>query len=481
MKKLFLLLALMCLMFFSAHATIIYVNPNAPQGGDGTTWATAFSDLNIAVSNTDSEVVDSLFLATGTFYITGTLQFLYNNVVIKGGYDAVSNIQNGYTIIDGADTYQIFHLYALDSTSSMDHLILQNGNSNSGGAMSVLLSSFTISDVVFKDNFAFNNAGALYNYQTDDMTYKDVSFLNNHANGLGGAIYNQEAEVNLVGAFFNGNVANYGGGIYNHQSSSNIYNSVIVNNSANSSGGVIFNSWISQLRIENSTVYNNQAGSNGAVINNAHELDITIKNSVFYANAASSTEIISGPGTINSQSSNNAADDISGLFGSSLNLVDLSGSSEYLVFENSNNILGDDDIISDDDGLFPAFGSPLINAGLNNTVLVEDIVGNNRIADGLVDIGAYEYQGVVSSNEFDVDDIELCDVWTDNNGLVYLKNNASEIGSVTVYSSLGHLIFNTQICAGETIQLTSCLNSGLYVIEFLVNKNREINKVVVNY
>jgi len=92
-----LLLLLSLLSFSVVHADIIYVNANASAGGDGTSWETAYNDLQDALAVTISGRGDQVWIAQGTYYpidITNQAEFdrtatfyIKDQVALYGGSD----------------------------------------------------------------------------------------------------------------------------------------------------------------------------------------------------------------------------------------------------------------------------------------------------------------------------------------------------------------------------------------------------------
>ena len=56
------------MLCMSASAEIFYVNSNAAAGGDGTSWETAYNDLQDALAMTVSGRGDQVWIAQGTYH-----------------------------------------------------------------------------------------------------------------------------------------------------------------------------------------------------------------------------------------------------------------------------------------------------------------------------------------------------------------------------------------------------------------------------
>lgn len=206
------------------------------------------------------------------------------------------------------------------------------------------------------------------------------------SNGLtdfGGGIRN-DGTLNLINSTISGNSANdkVGGGILNNSGTLTLINSTLSSNSAVGEGGGIFNTSGGTVSLTNSTVSGNSAGTTGGGIFN--DGTVTITNSLI-ANSSSGGDCFnSGTGTINDDGHNLVED------GSCITPGD------------NGNLEGDPMLgaLADNGGstLTHALltGSPAIDAGGNDAASGLDYDQRGfpfeRIANGTVDIGAFEVQ-----------------------------------------------------------------------------------------
>ncbi len=202
------------------QADVIYVDQGASPGGDGQSWATALSDLQLALLNAD--VDDEIWVAEGLYLPsdpvdpsdvrTVTLQLktgvsLYGGFPTGGGDGTFEARDPGlYTSILSGDIG-----VANDRTDNAYHVV-----TGSGTDATTVLDGFTITD---------GNA--------DDST---VSIWRH-----GGGVFIENGHPTLESCRITGNSAySYGGGVYCDGSSSEISDCVICENEAYDGGGVYF-------------------------------------------------------------------------------------------------------------------------------------------------------------------------------------------------------------------------------------------------
>ena len=148
-----LIVAFLSVTFLSAQ-TIWYVNDDNAPGGDGTSWATAFNDLQTAImaANTDFST-QHIYVAMGTYKPTASMDrgvsfFISRPMKIYGGFPNTGNPTlaerdpiNFPTILSGDigipndnsdNSYHVVHLQGFfnKNTNSLDGLIIQDGNAN---------------------------------------------------------------------------------------------------------------------------------------------------------------------------------------------------------------------------------------------------------------------------------------------------------------------------------------------------------------
>ncbi|MBO7725235.1 MAG: hypothetical protein J6S40_02100, partial [Thermoguttaceae bacterium] len=269
-----------------------------------------------------------------------------------------------------------------------------------------------------------------------DNTVKLVSLkiTGGNTDEEGGGIWNENAELTIVNSVIYGNVAEMSGGGIESSSSLTIVNSVIYGNVAEVSGGGIESS--SSLTVINSTISGNSASgedSSGGGINSLG--DVTLTNTIVSFNYAVDHNNVYTPG--NSPVRTNSI----------VNDNDNGGSDEYIdpgfvvkpVFEAG--------VLTNAESLDLSLrtGSDAINAGTNGAVQTDtDIAGNPRIADGIVDIGAYEYR---KTNE------TPSTVVTTEQDIVDATDHLISLREAISYAAVGETVTFDASLAGKTIML----------------------------
>ncbi|MBN2137438.1 MAG: right-handed parallel beta-helix repeat-containing protein [Sedimentisphaerales bacterium] len=425
---------------------VIYVDDSAAGANNGSSWANAFTSLQnaLAVATSGYEVR----VAQGTYKPdygssvapgdrNATFQ-LKNGVVIKGGYAGVgqpvpnardiaqyptvlsgdlaaddgsdfeNNSENSYHVVTGTGTNATavidgctitagnadgsypanrgggINIEGTSSPTFLNCTIARNTAQSSGGGMIVssAYSSVTMKRCTFFGNRSGYSGGALYNYKGEDLLLTHCIFRENKAVN-GGALSNFLGSMTIQNCTFTGNTAGdfyggQGGALHHWGNNSGDYftlgncsvvgNSALGTDSAGQGGGLYVND--GTARIDNCIFWNNsdaEGADQSAQIHNAG-------GSSLIANCC--IQGFTGGGTANI------------------------GDDPLLVNDDGpDNIFG-----TEDDNLRLLAGSPCLDAGSNTAVpgyLTEDMDGSPRIANGTVDIGAYEgaAPGIITSTQ----------------------------------------------------------------------------------
>ncbi|RKY16086.1 MAG: hypothetical protein DRP63_06095 [Planctomycetota bacterium] len=263
-----------------------------------------------------------------------------------------------------------------------------NGNSADlyGGAIFCRDSSSpTIINCTFSDDSVRGTGGAIYCLNSSSPSITNCAFSGNSA-GAGGAIGCLDgSRPTITNCTFSGNSADWGGAISCDSSSPTLSNCAFNGNGTlKGHGGAIYCANSSSLTITNCTFSGNSA-DNGGAIDCYDSSSPTVNNCILWNNSAGSA-------------------------GNQIHIED-SGSSctlNYCCVDNTGyggqtgNITENNCIHSDPQFVDAANGdyhlkdtSPCIDRGNNTLVpsgVTTDLDGNPRIVNGIVDIGAYEYQ-----------------------------------------------------------------------------------------
>ncbi|MGA2093165.1 MAG: right-handed parallel beta-helix repeat-containing protein [Sedimentisphaerales bacterium] len=339
-----------------ATGQTIYVDANATGANNGTNWTDAYTGLQSAINNANSD--DEIWVTKGTYkpsYDYGLVAVppdsqsrlkhfrLKNGVAIYGGFSGIETIleqrdwQANKTILSGnigAPSNRCYHVFYhpngtnLDSSAILDGFTISDGNANgsqattsAGGGIYDCNNSPTITNCTFSNNSGYNGCG-MFNYIYSNPTVTNCTFSGNSANGImGGGMGNQQhSSPTVTNCTFNGNSVSGsgggGGGLCNIDYSSpkmrdcNFSNNW-VGNGMGCIGGGIADGNNSNPTITNCNFSNNWAGSGsgsrsgsgGGISNNTSSPTIT--NCTFSGNGAYNGDgggiynYYSGPNVIN--------------------------------------------------------------------------------------------------------------------------------------------------------------------------------------
>ena len=293
-----------------------------------------------------------------------------------------------------------------------------------GGGMHNRESSPTVTDCTFASNCVIDfSGGGMSNFQNSSPTVTNCTFVSNSAECDGGGMFNTNSSPTVTDCTFSENSATIGGGMSNVQSSNGKTSPTVANctfsgNTAPFGGGMY--NLNSSFTVTNCTFSGNTAVSGGGMLN--HRSSPTVTNCTFTGNTATQqgggmADFAFGQTSLPILSNcvlwNNSPDQIFDDMNAeaTVGFSDVQGG-----WPGTGNIDADPLFVDPDNGdlrLLP--GSPCIDAGHNNAIsdLTDtDLDGNPRFADDpnttdtgcgvpvIVDMGAYEYQGVPATVVF---------------------------------------------------------------------------------
>lgn len=256
------------------------------------TWETAASKLQDALAH--AALGDEVWVAKGTYYpdqgdqqTSGdrTASFpLQNGVAIYGGFVGgetnrlEADPSANETILSGdidqdalnqeEDSYHVVTAYSTDETAQLHGFTITAGNADdvgneeddtdkSGGGLYCDGASPTLTDCLFKANYAYRGGGGIFNNEASP-TLTNCSFQGNSTTFDGGAIENRSSSPALTNCAFQGNKAvEDGGAISNRESSPLLTNCTFQGNYASSEGGAIYNRESSAPKLTNCLIWNN--------------------------------------------------------------------------------------------------------------------------------------------------------------------------------------------------------------------------------
>jgi hypothetical protein len=371
---------------------------------------------------------DTVLVAPGTYFENIDFKGKAITVTSSGGPSA--------TIIDGGKVNQVVTLDSGEGTSSvLSGFTIQNGVSSFvGGGIYINRTSPTIRHNVIQNNLASDGGGGIGVYFASPLiegnTIRNNSQVSNVEGGGGGGIYLTgvvgTAAARIIGNVIENNTwpGSGGGIILNGAGAPLIENNIIALNSAewnpnsvsSQGGGIIAFNNTSPLIIQNLIAGNSatQGGGiymlvpGGVLVNNTivAEPGLTQGSAVwiggtdnqiqFFNNimagisVTATTSVVYCDGTYSPQPPSFINNDI---YSSG---TGLQGTCATENGQNGN-VSVDPRFVSLKGNFQLQPTSPVINAGTNSApnLPAEDLAGHPRISGGVVDMGAYEYQGTV--------------------------------------------------------------------------------------
>lgn len=383
MKKFTLVIYLAICSYFT-QAQTYYVDANASGANNGTSWVNAFTDLSLAINNTNS---GELWVAAGTYY-PGTsgnnnASFLMkDNLAIYGGFNGSETLLNernpttNVTILSGD-----LDLSGTATPNDAFHVV-NAGNTGS----TAILDGFTITMGYASGTFLDGSGAGLFCAPTVTGIYspriEHCKFLSNVATGDGGAIYINGYQT--------------GGSI----TSPAINYCSFSSNSAYGYGAAIYiGSYdlgaAASPRFENCLFDYNFAGITGnlvvAVSGGNGELYPVLTNCTLYGNGTNDEIMYQSNGFPGSVTLNNCiAYNIDMYSNVTITANNTNANSPYI--SGTNNISADPQFVNPagNDFRLQCFspGVDLGDAGL--ATLSYDLDGNPRVSNATIDMGAYE-------------------------------------------------------------------------------------------
>jgi len=411
-RRILICICLVLALMASANA-VVYVDLSTPPGGDGTSWACAFNELQPAI---EAAYVrgEEIWVAMGDYGEQRVVEpgdipdwppedsgalVMMPGVEMYGGFAGDETMreqrdwQNNVTIINGTTANNggpACHVVFGAEDAVLDgfrvtgaNLTLESGCTNSGGGM-VITEPMTVRNCRFESNFVQGSGGGMYIVNCAPLI-EDCVFLGNSA-------VNGAAMVNSIGAptinrcqfvqnraFGFRDVGANGGGIANYGSTPVILNCIFWNNLGESPFGVpSYGGGMSSVM--SSSVYAVNCTFYGNVVINDSPLTTNYGGGV-YAQAGSATALV------NCILWNNEPDQIFG---------DVSAiySNVQGGYTGTGNISGDPMFFNPDAGDFRLMpGSPSIDTGTAAGAPDVDIRLVPRPQGAGFDMGAYEMEG----------------------------------------------------------------------------------------
>ncbi len=316
-----------------------------------------------------------------------------------------------------------------------------SGNTAAGGGGGMVNgSSATITGCTFSDNISTGGfgGGGMFNTGTSAAVITNCSFIRNISSQSGGAIYQQNGLSTITNCrFLENSTSQNGGGLFTINSPTQVVNSIFWKNrstvSNNGGGGAFNNNFAQPGNVPSFTgcsFWGNEASWGGALRSDGGSAKI--RNCILYGGVSGVNS--GGTGPVVFDYSYSMIEGLSGGSNGNLNAP----ADANLVFANAMN---------GDLRLLPS--SPAVNSGNNSDVppgISADLAGNQRIAGGAVDMGAYEFGSAALPVSF-------------GNFSAILKNNSLYVNWTTL-NETNNDFFDIEISAdGKTFRRLASVKS----------------------
>ncbi len=357
----------------SISAARLYVNGNVAASGDGTSWEQAFKTLEEAFEHMEHRcsAAEKIWVAAG----------VYKPNKIAG---------NGTTDRDKA-FLPPSHIKIYGSFAGTETSLEQRDLSNPANR-SILSGDFNDNDVVTGSGETLSISGNEENAsRVVILMHTTNTVLDGFTIKGGNAIGSNDIRI---GTYTLNN--DDGAGIYGYQADARIVNCIFTQNTA-ARGGAFFTSEYSYPVVENCLFLHNIATTNGSALTTLYNFPIV--NCTFWGNrgtGSNTSAVYAGANYFTMRNSiiygNNGGFDHNGN-GAGLNITNclIQGQTPAVDGNIDGNL---DPLFRDpDNGDFRIqSNSPLIDQGDNSYVTTTlDLLGNPRIGNGIVDIGAFEF------------------------------------------------------------------------------------------
>jgi len=484
---------------YTSAPDILYVDINATGNDDGTSWANAYTDLNNALAN--ANVNDEVWIARGTYipslFVTKSFAVNDDNIKIYGGFAGTeSSLQDRdmsliHTInqtilsgdLNGNDDSNVSFGNATRTDNSDSVLIIftngvtlngltiadgyadaLSGNERFGAGifLNQPVTSFTIENCIIRDNVAYWAAGMYMNPSSNSNIKINACEFENNLGVLTGAFYafpesGAIMTLKITNCLFNGNRTeddnvtdpnNIRRGLgapagwiraFNSNSFTNttLVNNTFVNNVATGTGA---NTDLPVLGLSKSS-------SNGA--NSTH----VISNNIFWGNTRNggSTSVALG-GMVDlinftgGQISDNIDEDGFSNLGVGVGTINNSNTNPNLTSEFK----------------LQASSTAAIDSGDNNAIptgINQDLAGNNRIENTIVDLGAYEFSSTLSNTDFNLSNFKI---YPNPASSILNINTERAVELITIHSALGQKVMT--IKGAKTMDISQ-LKTGVYLMK----------------
>lgn len=475
---------------------IIYVRYNATGNNDGTSWANAYTNIHDAITNALRE--DQIWVAKGTYTPDASIRdasftIYVRKLKIYGGFAGTETNLNNRDVtqihttnetvlsgdLNGNDVPITGNDLSLRADNSYHVVTIQN-------TTDVLLDGFTISGGAATATSGHKRAGGgIFADKVDNLTLHQCIIKDNIAIWAAGMSYTPNSEGRGNGATSNSNliidacqfsdnrVDVAAAGFYalltdnlKVQMTNSVFNDNKVANGGYGAGAALLRNYDSSKTLEpvivNNTFVNNVNGGNFSATSDYATLGISRNNDGIIANHVVANNIFWG----NKDTQGNTT-------------VAIGKVNDVATIDKVYNSIDEDDFSnftaankintsSTNPNLTTTFAlqtssTAAINTGDNTKVptgIISDILGNNRIHNTTVDMGAFEFGASLGIDNFNA--ITKVSIFPNPvSSVLTIVSSAANIKTIDIYNVLGKKVAST---TQKQVEVSN-LPSGMYILK----------------
>ena len=249
-----------------------------------------FTQDSIFCRNVDIDLGGIIYADNGTNNVIYKCNFMENSGNYGGIVHATRNsnvtvdnciFDSNIANADGATLYGRAETIITVSSS-----LFSNNTAVNDAIIQSFVSMVTLEDVIFTNNKAGHDGGAVYVYDSSTLMINRCSFTSNRANNSGGAVYGRKTSIITIieSTVMDCLAQNSGGGVYAQEDSNvTIQSSNFTNNSAYYGGA--FHVYIrSTASVTNSRLSENRASQEGGAMNAYQFSTIQMQECIFESN-----------------------------------------------------------------------------------------------------------------------------------------------------------------------------------------------------
>lgn len=356
--------------------------------------------------------------------------------------------ENNWSDYEGAGLELSGNSISFDNKAIVRNCVFKNNRSDyEGAAISASWMDLEIDQCLFEENVAENEGGAI-SYFADHFSTDEVRLI-------------------CRNSVFRNNLAESGGGAAETRGHNHWYNCLFESNYAGHEGGALSHFRDGKVEAVNCTFVDNATSGDGSVLDifsweDTVAVGASFANCIFNGNTGNHTLTLGG-----------AVDSV---------LVDYSLISTCPpgIICGTGNVYGIAPGFADVNDFHLLPSSPCINAGHNSYLpigLTTDLDGLERIADGQVDMGAYEFGGMVANFEKNKKSFSVFP--NPVNGILFIQSDI-QIEKAILVNMQGQIVREWNDNKNGLFQLNMDeFPTGAYFIKLCDSKTQYLKKIIL--